>query len=180
VGRLQRSSRPLVVAAVAAIGLVLASAPAYANHLTPSNCRTWVQGDAQGLNYNFDLNCWLGTNGSSYINDAVYVQGWQWILFDNAYYPYAIDGVFGTHTASGTMSLQGRLSLSKDGIVGTNTWEATRAGNLHLVRTDTNFRYWRAYTGGEILAQARVANYEWWSLNEAGNAYVHWNDEVPR
>lgn len=110
----------LTLTLAATIAMLAIAAPSPARAYVPSGCLTTA---TQGL---WDNNCYVG-NGSPYDKYGEYSLAVQRILDGLGFYSGALDGIFGSGTASATASYQSSRGLTADGIVGANTWRKLHA-----------------------------------------------------
>lgn len=156
--------------------------PASANVAYPSSCPAQSTG-------NWTPNCYLGTDGSRYYNSANLVTGVQWIMhYRGSYYTGSIDGLYGSGTAASVKKLQTDLHVTSDGIVGSNTWQGSRACTIISTRQDTYYYYYKptkandcyTATGVEIFAEQKYVTDKMYNLNKAGNAFVDFSVLAPQ
>jgi hypothetical protein len=103
-----------LAAVVLVVGLCapfLNASTAYADSFYPAGCDRYVR-------YSWADTCWLGHN---YINYGVSVLGVQYILQYHGFMTRA-DCIFGSQTDSSVVAYQRAHGLTRDGIVGTQTW----------------------------------------------------------
>ena len=76
-------------------------------------------------------------NGSA--NGAV--RGAQWVLTDVGFSVGGVDGIFGAKTKAAAIKYQAKKKLTKDGIIGKNTWAKMRTELHHYDTGSTNWSY---------------------------------------
>jgi len=103
------------------------------------------------------------SSGSS--GNAVYAL--QRLLLNAGYSPGTIDGAFGTNSKNAVIAFQGAKGLTKDGIVGPNTWKALTAGIA--VGTAVTATPSTTATPGTVVT---------YSLSADGNKYITTNFQV--
>jgi hypothetical protein len=170
-----------VVLPLLSAALLLTPTEVKANVNYPSGCHTYAYGSKPS---GWDANCWLGENGSAYINDAFYVQGLQIILQGEGYYTLGIDGLFGNGTYVGTRLYQSHHGLTSDGIVGNNTWHSLLS-QLSLVGYFCSGTCWWQYSSPGTIGTSRWhmqdlrvgGNLYPWDLLWNGNEAIYGNEE---
>jgi peptidoglycan hydrolase-like protein with peptidoglycan-binding domain len=91
-------------------------------------------------------------------SNANVVGFWQAIIASNHICPVQ-DGIFGTETRSYTISWQGDLGITADGIVGSSTWKATQWATDAVFGnrlSDNGSGFYSYYGGGAVTASL------WW------------------
>ena len=152
----------VIVVVTLATALSLPST-AHANAYYPSTCHHWAYGSGSS---GWDANCWLGENGSKYINRAAYVQGMQIILKGFGYYTLSIDGIFGNGTYTGVRLYQQHEGIGSDGIVGNMTWHRLR-GELYFTFYQCSSSCWWTYSSPGTIGVNR------WHMGDYRDANGH-------
>lgn len=128
--------------------------------------------------YNY---CYLGTDGSRWINSANYVLGVQRELYYLGISVGPLDGLFGSQTKAGVQFFQLATGLSPDGIVGYNTWFNLMA-YVPWHYASSGYDYHRpvhgGYHGPDCFRHIQ-SNHIWQIWSKNGTWFVYFNAYGP-
>jgi len=115
--------------------------------------------------------------GASNINAGDVVGFWQGFLASYGLISCtAVDGHFGAATVSGTKAIQGFFGLTKDGVVGPNTWGAA-GGWLVWSPGSSSYDLWEpaSTTHGEVVYTHLLPNGQWKWQSPTTSDYPAWH-----
>lgn len=158
------------------VAMAFQTSPVLAEGLTPSSCSQWAS-------YDWQDNCYLGTDGSKHQTHANYVTGVQRILRGSGFSPGASnDGIFGTNTRNAVISYQTSSSyLTADGVVGSQTWNHMDIYKLVYVSTTGQYDNYRVYGSSSISFRQDLSGFgdPWHSRNKNNSAWVNFDISGP-
>jgi hypothetical protein len=154
------------LAAIGAAGSPYASATALSGPANPPTNAMWATAAHGEL---------LGTAN---INTGDVVAFWQGFLasYGMVSCPGGVDGHFGASTAAATKSIQGFFGVTKDGVVGANTWAAAGAW-LIWSPGSSNLDTWQPSntTHPEVLYGHALPNGAWKWQSPVTSDYPSWH-----